>query len=91
MTTTRLALEGIPETMLWTLHNRAGEARKPNGYLKDPDCLRIYDAIDYDYTRNFGSQDGSHPMRSRLFDAIRWFTGPTRSGYARRDLLPLER
>jgi O-methyltransferase involved in polyketide biosynthesis len=68
MTTTRLALEGIPETMLWTLHNRANEARKPNGYLKDPDCVRIYDAIDYDYTRNFGTPDGSHPMRSRLFD-----------------------
>lgn len=61
-------LTGVPETMLWTLHNRAAEARRPDGLLRDPDCVRIYDALDYDFTRSFGKPDASHPMRSRLFD-----------------------
>lgn len=64
----RVSLGGVPETMLWTLHNRAGEARRPDTYLPDPDCLRIYEAIDYDYERSFGKADDSHPMRSWLFD-----------------------
>lgn len=54
--------------MLWTLHNRANEARRPDTYLRDPDCVRIYDAIDYDHVRSFGNPDDSHPMRSRIFD-----------------------
>lgn len=66
--TTPVDLTGVPETMLWTLHNRADEARRPDGILRDPDCLRIYDAIAYDYARSFGKPDGSHPMRSRIFD-----------------------
>ncbi len=37
-------LTGIPETMLWTLHNRAEEARRPDGFLHDPDCVRIYES-----------------------------------------------
>jgi O-methyltransferase involved in polyketide biosynthesis len=61
-------LTGVPETMLWTLHNRAAEARRPDGFLRDPECLRIYDAIDYDFARSFGRPDTSHPMRSRIFD-----------------------
>ena len=63
-------LTGVPETMLWTLHNRAAEARRPDGFLRDPDCVRIYDAIDYDYTRSFGKPDTSHPLRSRMFDDV---------------------
>lgn len=63
-------LTGIPETMLWTLHNRADEARRPDGRLRDPDCLRIYASIDYDFERSFGKPDGSHPMRSRIFDDV---------------------
>lgn len=38
-------LTGIPETMLWTLHNREGEARKTDTYLPDPDCVRTYESI----------------------------------------------
>jgi O-methyltransferase involved in polyketide biosynthesis len=56
--------------MLWTLHNRAAEARRPGGYLEDPDCVRIYESIAFDYERHFGRPDGSHPMRSRLFDDV---------------------
>src|SRR5687767_9192996 len=66
--TTSMNLTGVPETMLWTLHNRASEARRRDAFLVDPECVRIYDSIDYDYERSFGKPDGSHPMRSRLFD-----------------------
>ncbi|WPB73656.1 class I SAM-dependent methyltransferase [Archangium violaceum] len=61
-------LTGVPETMLWTLYNRAGEARRPDGILRDPECVRVYESIDYDYARSFGKPDASHPMRSRVFD-----------------------
>lgn len=63
-------LTGVPETMLWTLHNRAHEAKRPDSYLPDPECVRIYESIDYDYERSFGKPDGSHPMRSRIFDDV---------------------
>jgi O-methyltransferase involved in polyketide biosynthesis len=61
-------LSGVPETMLWTLHNRAGEARRADALLRDPECLRIYAALEYDFVHNFGKPDTSHPMRSRIFD-----------------------
>jgi O-methyltransferase involved in polyketide biosynthesis len=68
MTTAPLNLTGVPETMLWTLHNRASEARRPDALLVDPECVRIYEAIDYDFVSSFGKPEDSHPMRSRLFD-----------------------
>lgn len=61
-------LTGIPETMLWTLHNRAAEATRSGGILHDPDCVRIYDSIAYDYQYNFGKPDGTHAQRARIFD-----------------------
>ena len=41
-----LRLRDVPETMLWTLHSRASEARRADGVLRDPRALSIYDAID---------------------------------------------
>ena len=64
----RVALTGVPETMLWTLHNRASEARRPGSFLHDPECVRIYESIDYDFARSFGKPDLTHPLRSQLFD-----------------------
>ena len=61
-------LTGIPETMLWTLHNRASEAMREDGCIHDLHCLDIYNALDYDYERHFGKADGSHGVRSMLFD-----------------------
>ncbi|MDC0747326.1 class I SAM-dependent methyltransferase [Polyangium mundeleinium] len=61
-------LTGIPETMLWTLHNRASEAKRPDAILRDPDAIRIYESVRYDFKRSFGKPDGSHAMRSRIFD-----------------------
>ncbi|MDI1431347.1 hypothetical protein QHF89_17765 [Polyangium sorediatum] len=64
-------LTGIPETMLWTLHNRASEAKRPDAILRDPDAIRIYESVRYDFERSFGKPDGSHAMRSRCeFRAI---------------------
>lgn len=63
-------LTGIPETMLWTLHNRANDAARLDGFLRDPLCVSIYRSIDYDYARSFGPPDASHPMRSRLVDDV---------------------
>lgn len=62
-------LAGIPETMLWTLHNRASEAARPDGVIRDELALQIYRSLHYDYVRSFGPPDGSHGIRSALFDA----------------------
>jgi O-methyltransferase involved in polyketide biosynthesis len=61
-------LTGVPETMLWTLHNRASEALRPDPILKDEVALRLYRSIQYDYEKHFGKPDGSHAVRSRVFD-----------------------
>jgi O-methyltransferase involved in polyketide biosynthesis len=61
-------LTGIPETMLWTLHNRASEALRPDAILRDETALSLYRRIAYDYEKNFGRADGSHAIRSRVFD-----------------------
>jgi O-methyltransferase involved in polyketide biosynthesis len=72
-------LAGVPETMLWTLHNRACEAKKAElgkagALIRDPEAARIYDRIDYDFVRRFGRPEGSHAVRSADIDAIlrRW-------------------
>jgi O-methyltransferase involved in polyketide biosynthesis len=65
---TVVALSGVPETMLWTLYNRANEARRPGTFLPDPECVRIYESIAYDFERSFGKPDGTHPLRSQIFD-----------------------
>jgi O-methyltransferase involved in polyketide biosynthesis len=73
---TDVQLTGVPETMLWTLHNRASEAMRRDGILRDPRCVEIYRSIPYDYVRSFGHADGSHALRSVVFDkAVREFTG----------------
>lgn len=61
-------LTGVPETMLWTLHNRATEAQRSDGILQDPRCVEIYNSIQYDFQRSFGKADPSHAVRSVLFD-----------------------
>ncbi|GMU09585.1 class I SAM-dependent methyltransferase [Corallococcus caeni] len=63
-------LTGIPETLLLTLHNRAAEAKRPDGILRDADCVRIYDAIQYDFERSFGKAQASHAIRAVETDRI---------------------
>lgn len=61
-------LTGVPETMLWTLHNRASEVRRPDSLLIDPAAAHIRDSIAYDYMRSFGKPNPTHAMRSFIFD-----------------------
>ena len=61
-------LTGVPETMLWTLHNRASEALRKDAWISDEHAIALYGAIDYDYRRSFGAPDSSHAVRSLAFD-----------------------
>lgn len=61
-------LGGLGLTLLWTLHNRASEAARPDARLRDADAVAIRNAIDFDYERHFGRADGSHALRSAMFD-----------------------
>ncbi|MEM6294426.1 MAG: class I SAM-dependent methyltransferase [Myxococcota bacterium] len=56
--------------MLWTLHNRASEASRTDGIIRDEKCIEIYRALDYDYERSFGPADAAHGVRSNVFDAL---------------------
>lgn len=64
----RVELTGVPETMLWTLNNRAAVARRPGSFFQDPDAVAIADAIDYPFEQNFGKPDSSHAYRAFVFD-----------------------
>ena len=57
-------LSGVSETMLWSLHNRASEARRPDGVIIDPDSVRIQLSIDYDFARHFGDPVGTLAARA---------------------------
>lgn len=61
-------LSGVQETMLWTLHERACAAKRPNGILRDADCVRIYDSIDYDFAGHFGTPSEHAPARAAKID-----------------------
>ncbi|MEM8668385.1 MAG: class I SAM-dependent methyltransferase [Planctomycetota bacterium] len=67
-------LSGVPETMLWTLHNRATEAMRKDRILDDPKSIEIYQSIKFDYEGHFGKAEPSHALRSLAFDrAVREF------------------
>lgn len=68
MPTKEIDLNHVPETMLWTLHNRAVEAKRKDSILHDPKCIEIFESIDYDYEKKFGKAEPSHAVRSRVFD-----------------------
>jgi O-methyltransferase involved in polyketide biosynthesis len=68
------ALSGVPETMLWTLHHRAAEARRPDTVLPDPRAVQLVEAVDFPFVERFG-----HPhalvaqaiaLRAGSFDAV---------------------
>jgi O-methyltransferase involved in polyketide biosynthesis len=63
-------LAGVPETMLWALHNRASEARRRDTLLIDPESIRIHEAIDYDFARHFGNPEGSLAVRAAEIDSV---------------------
>ena len=61
-------LKNVPQTMLWTLHNRATEAMRKDGIIKDERAIEIYHSIKYDYEGDFGKGEPSHAVRSLTFD-----------------------
>jgi O-methyltransferase involved in polyketide biosynthesis len=67
----RPELEGVPETLLWTLYHRALEARRPDAVLHDPIAVELVDRIDYPFAERFG-ETGSlaqwQALRVRGFD-----------------------
>ncbi|HYQ65084.1 class I SAM-dependent methyltransferase [Actinophytocola sp.] len=60
-------LDGVSATTLWTLRNRAVEARRPDAVLDDLWAVRLYEAISYDYER-FGAPSQTHPLRALALD-----------------------
>ncbi len=66
----RPALEGVPETMLWTLHDRVHEATRRGGQLHDPEAVRIYRSIDHDFRRFGLGGGGVIGLRSAAFDEV---------------------
>jgi len=63
-------LAGVSVTMLWSLHNRASEAKRPDGILHDPESIYIQSAIDYDFARHFGDPLGSLAARAVEIDRV---------------------
>jgi O-methyltransferase involved in polyketide biosynthesis len=62
------SLVGVSATTLWTLRNRAVEAKGPGGVLDDPWAIGLFDMIDYDYDK-FGKPHQNHPRRALTFDS----------------------
>jgi O-methyltransferase involved in polyketide biosynthesis len=59
-------LTGVSTTTLWTLHNRAAEARRADGLIHDPWAVKVLDAIGYDYGK-FGRPAQQHVLRALMF------------------------
>ena len=66
----RLALNGVPETMLWPLWHRANEARRKNRLIDDPMAADLIRRIDYDFRGRFGRPNALHPIRARVCDDL---------------------
>lgn len=60
-------LDGVSETALLTLYQRATEAARPDGIIDDPMAVALRDAIDYDYD-NFGRTHQATALRALVFD-----------------------
>jgi O-methyltransferase involved in polyketide biosynthesis len=64
----KVALRGVPETLLWPLYNRAVFASRPGALLQDPRAIEIRDAIDYPFEAHFGKPNEAHALRALRFD-----------------------
>jgi O-methyltransferase involved in polyketide biosynthesis len=51
-------LSGVPETMLWTLYQRASAARREDSVLIDPLAVELVERIDYPFAERFGRAAG---------------------------------
>ncbi|MGF2944257.1 class I SAM-dependent methyltransferase [Mycobacterium sp. Lab-001] len=60
-------LDGISETALLTLHQRATEAARPDAIIDDPMAIALRNSLDYDY-RRFGRTHQATALRALTFD-----------------------
>jgi O-methyltransferase involved in polyketide biosynthesis len=66
----KVALDGVPETALLTLHARAREARRRKPIIDDPMAVALVDSIDFDFDfAKFGRTGQAIALRAQLFDA----------------------
>ena len=63
-------LNRIPETALWTLYNRASEAKRNDSIIKDTMAIEVFNKIDFAYKLKFGKPEPSHAIRSAIFDSL---------------------
>ena len=64
-------LEGVSETTLWTLYQRASEAAREDRVLHDPMAVDLIGAIDFPFEERFGASAGWaqwQALRARTFD-----------------------
>jgi O-methyltransferase involved in polyketide biosynthesis len=61
--------------MLWTLYQRAQEARRPDAVLVDPLAVELVERIDYPFAERFEGNFGQFQgLRTSCFDReVRWF------------------
>jgi O-methyltransferase involved in polyketide biosynthesis len=61
-------ITGVSETMLWSLYNRASEAKRNDSILVDPGSMHIQSSINYDFARHFGDPGGLLAARAAEID-----------------------
>ncbi len=65
-------LEGVPETLLWTLYHRATEAARPDTVLRDPKAVGVLARIDFPFEARFGPASPARAqwqaLRAACFD-----------------------
>jgi O-methyltransferase involved in polyketide biosynthesis len=64
-------LEGVSETTLWTLYQRASEAARRDRVLHDPMAVDLVAALDFPFEERFGASPGWaqwQALRARTFD-----------------------
>lgn len=66
----RVALSGVPETMLWPLWNRAAETRRPDRLIDDTMAVELVERIDYDFLGHFGKPTVFYAIRARVCDDL---------------------
>lgn len=60
-------LDGVSETALLTLHQRATEAARTDGILDDPMAISLHASVDYDFA-HFGRTHQATALRALIFD-----------------------
>ncbi|MCG8344323.1 MAG: class I SAM-dependent methyltransferase [Chlorobiales bacterium] len=66
----KVDLQGIPETLLWPLWNRAAEQKRRDRLIDDPMSADLVECIDYDFKGSFGKPNAGHAVRARVIDDV---------------------